>query len=84
MTTKEQLIRMCFENGMFECDAKQVVELAIPDIDSLVSDYQITWDSPVNDYPKQLYAIWFMTVKEHAVKWIDSNIPQAWFRAAFE
>lgn len=83
MSTKDRLIRMCFECGMFENDAKQVVESAIPDIDALVSDYQITWDQPADGYPNQLYAIWFITVKEHAIKWIDKNCPQAWFREVF-
>ena len=45
--------------------------------------YHITWDSPASDYPDSLYNLWFITVKPIALKWIDDNIPQAWFRMMF-
>ncbi len=45
--------------------------------------YHITWESPASDYPESLYGLWFITLKPIALKWIDDNIPQAWFRMMF-
>lgn len=83
MTTKERLIEMCVARGMFEDQAKQVVELAIIKIDGM-DNYKTTWDRPANEYPDSLYIVMFMIVKDVALEWIDKNIPQAWFRPMFD
>ena len=74
---------MCVERGMFEEQAKEVVELTIPKIDAQ-DDYKTTWDRPANEYPDSLYAVMFLYVKETAKKWIEQNIPQAWFKPMFD
>lgn len=83
MTTREKLIEMCIDNGMFPEQAKEVVELAISEIDKLVDGYKTTWDRPANEYPDGLYAVMFLTVADVAIKWIDENLPKAWFRSMF-
>lgn len=82
MTTKERLIEMCVSKGMFESQAKEVVEIAVKKIDNL-DNYKTTWDRPASEYPDALYAVMFLTVKDVAIKWIDKNLPKAWFRELF-
>lgn len=84
MTTKEKLIQMCVERGMFEDDAKQVVEMAMPEIDKADTSHKTTWNSPSDGYPDVAYAVMFMYVSEKALEWIDKNKPKAWFRGMFE
>lgn len=84
VTTRQKFEQMLFENGMFEDQAKQVMDLAIPVIDSQVENYKFTWDRPAEEYPSQLYSIIFMTIKPIALKWIEDNCPMAWYKPMFE
>ena len=83
MTTHEKLKSMLIENGLFENQAESVMELARPEIDKLFPDYRITWDRPANEYPKQMFNIWFVTMRPIAFNWIEKNCPQAWFKSIF-
>lgn len=83
MTTKEKLKKFLTDNGMFEEQADAVLEVAIPQIEALVPDYSFTWERPANEYPPVLYAVMLSIVKEEAVKWIDANLPMAWYRPMF-
>lgn len=87
MTVKEKLIDMLVSRGMFESQAKTVIELAIPEIEkdaNEVGSYSIDLDSPEEDYPEALYKAWFkVIIKPIALKWIDENKPHAWFRDIF-
>ena len=56
MTTKEKLIDMCIQNGMFETQAVPVVEAAIVEIDAK-DDYKTTWNRPAEEYPLPLLSI---------------------------
>ena len=84
MTTKEKLIQMCVNRGMFESDATQVVEMAMPEIDELDPNHKITWNYPSDGYPDQFYAVMFLAVSKKAIEWIDKNKPKAWFRGMFQ
>ena len=83
MTVREKLESMLVTNGMFENQAKEVVELSIPKLNELADDYTITFESPSNQYPDMIYNLWYMTIKPIALKWIDDNKPMAWFREMF-
>ncbi len=83
MTTKEKFIDMLVNNGMFPEQAKEVMKIAIPEIDKVVPEYRITWDRPWTEYPVSMYAVVFQDVKKHAVTWIDKNLPKAWYRPMF-
>ena len=83
MTVKEKLQSMLVANGMFESQAKDVIELSIPVLNELSNGYGITFDSPSNQYPDVIYSVLFMAVKPVALKWIDDNIPMAWYRDIF-
>jgi hypothetical protein len=68
---------------MFESQADAVLEQAIPVVDSLVEDYEITWDRPVEEYPEVMLPLIYVVISEEALKWIDSHCPRAWFRPLF-
>lgn len=88
MTTREKLEGALMQMGLFNKQASAIIERCIPIIDfqswEAADGYDITWDSPAEDYPSILYNIWMATVvKKVALKWIDKNIPQAWYREMF-
>lgn len=83
MTVRGKLESMLVANGMFENQAKEVIELSIPKLYELADDYTITFESPSNQYPDMIYNLWYMTIKPIALKWIDDNKPMAWFRDMF-
>lgn len=99
ITVKQKLTNMLIERGMFESQAEAVMNLALPtlnkqaenvngtemqdNIEVPVAPYVITWDAPATDYPSVMYALWFASIKPIALKWIDENKPQAWFREMF-
>lgn len=84
MTVRGKLEEMLVKNGMFESQAKEVIDLSIPVINELAGGYEVTFDAPAKDYPPVLYGWWFQTIKPIALKWIIENKPNAWFRAMFE
>ena len=81
MTTKEKLIQMCVERGMFEKQAQSIVESVIPEIEK---SGRITWNRPAEEYPDVMYATMFLFVKNKVIEWIDTNAPKVWFRPFFE
>ena len=83
MTVREKLESMLVAKGMFENNAKEVIELSIPKLNELDDDYTITFESPSNQYPDMIYNSWYMTIQPIALKWIDDNKPMAWFREMF-
>jgi hypothetical protein len=83
MTVREKLESMLVANGMFEKQAKEVIELSIQKLNELADDYKITFENPSNQYPDMIYNLWYITIKQIALKWIDDNKPMAWFREMF-
>jgi hypothetical protein len=83
MTVKEKLISMLVANGMFENQAKEVIELAIPKLNELVEDYNITFEAPSKQYPDMIYNLWYITIKPIALDWINKNAPMAWYKEMF-
>lgn len=84
MTTKERLKKMLTDYGMFDNQADEVLAEAIPQIESLILNYRIIWDRPASEYPDVVYNVMWLTLCDAALKWIDKNAPQAWFRPTFE
>ena len=84
MTTREKLENMLFNMGLFEEQAKSIIDESIPELEKLTGGYKITFESPANEYPDMLFDVWFITVKKVAKNWIEKNIPMAWFRPMFD
>ena len=84
MTTRQKFEAILFEMGLFESQATEIMELAMPRFSDLLPEYRITWDRPSDEYPDAFYNVGFsVVVKKSALDWIDANMPQAWFRALF-
>lgn len=83
MTTREKLKKVLTDNGMFPEQAEEVLARAIPEIEKLTPNYQITWDSPAEEYPNAVYVTMWLTLKPIALAWIDEKLPRAWFRPMF-
>lgn len=83
-TVKQKLESMLIQRGMFESQAESVMEKAIPELNSIVKDYNIRFDSSSSEYPEVIYSILFMSVKKVALEWIEENVPMAWYKPMFE
>lgn len=84
MTAREKLEQMLVNNGMFESQAKNVMEIAIPELNNILDDYKFTFDRPASEYPNVIYNILFLHIKPIALKWIEENVPMAWFKPMFQ
>jgi hypothetical protein len=83
MTVKEELTARLTERGMSKQQAESVMQLAIPKIQKLADNYEVTFDRPKREYdPIVIVMLWHQT-KKVALEWIDENKPQAWFRDIF-
>jgi hypothetical protein len=74
---------MLTDCGMFDDQADAVLAEAIPRIEGCTPNYRVTWDRPADEYPDVVYNAMWLHVKDVALKWIDENAPQAWFRPMF-
>lgn len=83
MTTREKLEGMLVANGMSESQAKEVMDIAIPQLNEIVEDYSITWDRDSFEYPSITYPILFQSIKPIALTYIEDKCPNAWFRPMF-
>lgn len=91
MTIREKLEKMLFEHGLFENQAKAVIDLLAADSREKEDGTKVpangalveVLDKQVEGYPPQMIAVAFMTAKNYAVKWIDANCPQHWARPMF-
>lgn len=85
MTTREKLEDMVYQNGVFESDAKKIVEAAELKLKELKPDYNFTMDRPSEEYPDVMYnVVYNLAVKPAAREYIEQNIPQAWFKTMFD
>lgn len=83
MTTREKLESMLVNNGMFESQAKEVIDIAIPELNNILDDYKFTFDRPASEYPNVIYTLLFMHIKPIALNWIEKNCPMAWYKPMF-
>ena len=84
MTVAEKIVDNLVKMGLSDGEAKEVFVLAKPELDGTISNYNITWDRPHDEYSDVLYAIWMMSIKEIGLQWIEDNCPQAWFKPMFQ
>ncbi len=80
MTIEEKFKKLLFDSGMCEDEAEAVIEM-VKDASSVKQ--AMRWGDPVEGYPAPLYELLWVEVKRAALKYIDANCPQAWFRPMF-
>ncbi len=81
MTWKEWMLSELMSKGMFEEQSKTVAASVMAA--NAVADMQSRWNNKVEDYPPIMKVLIWLTVKKEALKFIDQNCPQAWFREMF-
>lgn len=84
MTTKQHLITFMTQRGMSPEQAEKVFQQALPEIQRNPGDYRVTFERPASEYPRPVLNILCMIIKREALKWIEANIPLAWFKPMFE
>lgn len=81
MTFEEQVKAMLFSCGMLEDQCGAVFEAVRAD---KVNEAMLgRWQDQVGDYPLAVMLDLLFTAKGAALKYIDVNCPQAWFRPLF-
>lgn len=86
-TIAQALKQRLTEYGMSEQQADQVLtEEVIQKLqeDMTVDEYKIDFSSKASDYPPIILGMIFQKLKPIAMKWIEENKPQAWFKPMFE
>lgn len=81
MTFEETARDMMYQRGMFDnmIDAVMPTIIAAPENEAMAQ----RWHDQVSDYPPMMKNILWLTVKNHALEYIEKECPQAWFKAAF-
>lgn len=80
MTIKEAILKRLYDNGMFPDQAAAVMEQVIANSESSMDK---RWNDNEADYAPSIQAVLWITVKIEALKYIDANCPEAWFRPTF-
>ncbi len=83
MTIQEHIHKYLVNKGMFESQANAVLEAIRNDPDPLLIDLRIRLNEQAADYPEVFLAALSFTVDRCVLKWIDANLPQAWYRPMF-
>ena len=78
---QEKIKDMLIENGMFDGQADQVLDLLIDDL--AARSMTGRWNDDIEGYHSQLLAVIWRSARRIALGWIDENLPQAWFRPMF-
>ncbi len=82
-TTKQRFANMLVKMGMFDNQTKSVLEEAIPIIEEKFVTKAIAWDKPETQYNNAFYFTVWLELRKLALKWIDKNVPEAFFRNEF-
>lgn len=64
--------------GLFPDQAKAVIDIAAASAEN--ESMASRWSDSVDGYPETMKSVLWMSIKTHALEWIDTNCPQAWFR----
>lgn len=79
MTFEMKMRRLLEDNGLFDKQINTVIDLAKESL----SDMKGRWGDEINEYPNTMTNIVWISVKQVAIKWIEKELPQAWFKPMF-
>lgn len=81
MKFREKAVKTLYSQGLFEDQAKEIVEKYINSpAGELMKDRM---DDDESGYPAQFFSVIWIGVKVVAVDWIDENCPKHWARPMF-
>jgi len=81
MTFEDKLKEMLVECGLFEDQALAI--MVIVKTDETNEPMLGRWGDDVEGYPQVILVLAWVAAKRAALKYIDANCPQAWFRPMF-
>ena len=81
VTIEDKFREMLFNHGMFENQAAAVVEMV--KADKTNEKMKQRWQDDVEGYPSVLLSALWYSVERCALRYIDANCPEAWFRSLF-
>jgi len=81
MTVRNKLEANLISNGMYEQQAKEIIDISIVEIQK--NEKNISFNAPADSYPKVVYNALYLTIKPIALKWIEENKPAAWNKGLF-
>lgn len=82
MTIREWAVDYCVQRGMFDDEAKAVVEKAIAAKENEAMKGR--WNDLTSDYPKPLLMVLTLSIRSAALAHIEQTCPQAWYKSLFE
>ena len=80
MTVREKIEDVLVKFGMFKQQAKKVMDITITKINDISEEYLIQWDENCEIYKDDMYSFIFSFTKTEALKWIEENCPNVWFK----
>lgn len=80
MTIEEKIRALLDEHGAGGY-ADKLIELAKSD--KSLAEMSKRWADDINEYPQIILIQTWINVKEITLKWIDENLPKAFFRPLF-
>jgi len=83
MTIQQWVEKYLEDNGVF-FDGDRAGIMGVLKAPGYFPDMDTRWGARFEGYPKQLYAVLLLYVRDAAVSWIDANKPQAFYRACFD
>lgn len=78
MTIEEKMKELLENHGMW-ADGLEHTLKAMKE-DALLEDMRNRWNDSVDDYPQPLISVVWLNVRSIALKWVDENCPQAFYR----
>lgn len=81
MTLTEKMTEQLTQHGIWPQQAVAVIEIAkaAKENEAMAS----RWNDDIGDYPEIMIRVMWLSVKRHALAYIDAECPQAWFRPMF-
>ncbi len=80
-TIRQKMMSMLDERGMFEADAKKIIECYLAS--EAGKPMAGRMDESTAAYPSAVLAVTWMGVNAEALTFIDANCPQHWARPLF-
>ena len=75
-----QLEKQLFGLGMFEEQARQVLDNMVANMPEMAERWNDTW----LHYPLQMQPVLWITTKSYALEWVNENLPNAWYKPLLE
>jgi len=81
MNFEDKMKDLLIQNGMFGSQADEVIAEA--KVANCCESMMGRWGDDVSGYPEMMVNVLWLSVKTVALKWLEENAPEAWFKPMF-